>query len=239
MPFRLTLRKAAGRPLPISFRRVNKEGRYTNVMPSDNDAKSGGGRSWKSTLGVNEHSAEKRWDWITRGNGLDGDCLRATTPALPAVTQLDDGRRVFFNQLIAAFRGWKDARNDPSKSDSPLAVSPLGVEAVKHAVTISKPWLLTSFGKRALSHPEQYGMFMQTRNLLALQRFWLHLPASKPIALTQIAQEIDSEPETHPIMGWEQRNKQRLPRNYLRQNVETQIIRNDPATNQYLKSICK
>ncbi len=114
--------------------------RYTNVMPSDNDAKSGMGRSWKSTLGVNGHSAaEKRlrdldytWEW------LDGDCLRATTPALPAVAQLDDGRRVFFNQLIAAFRGWKDARNDPSKSIRHGDGSPLDVEAVKHAVTISE-----------------------------------------------------------------------------------------------------
>ena len=94
----------------------------------------------ESTLGVNEHSAaEKRlrdldytWEW------LDGDCLRATTPALPAVAQLDDGRRVFFNQLIAAFRGWKDARNDPSKSIRHGDGSPLDVEAVKHAVTISE-----------------------------------------------------------------------------------------------------
>ena len=133
--------------------------RYTNVMPSDNDAKSGMGRSWKSTLGVNGHSAaEKRlrdldytWEW------LDGDCLRATTPALPAA-QLDDGRRVFFNQLIAAFRGWKDARNDPSKSIRHGDGSPLDVEAVKHAVTISEALALTSFGKRRRCHPRQYGI---------------------------------------------------------------------------------
>jgi hypothetical protein len=35
---------------------------------------------------------------------------------LPAVRRLSDGRRTFFNQLIAAFQGWKDARNDPSKA---------------------------------------------------------------------------------------------------------------------------
>lgn len=42
--------------------------------------------------------------------------LRVTTPALPAVRELADGRKVFFNQLIAAFRGWKDARNEAGKS---------------------------------------------------------------------------------------------------------------------------
>jgi hypothetical protein len=42
---------------------------------------------------------------------LDRDELRVTPPVLPAIRQLDDGREVFFNQLIAAFRGWKDKRN--------------------------------------------------------------------------------------------------------------------------------
>jgi hypothetical protein len=32
------------------------------------------------------------------------------------VRELADGRRVFFNQLIAAYHGWKDRRNDPAKS---------------------------------------------------------------------------------------------------------------------------
>jgi hypothetical protein len=41
-----------------------------------------------------------------------------TTPCLPAVRALEDGRKVFFNQLIAAFRGWKDARNSAEKSIS-------------------------------------------------------------------------------------------------------------------------
>lgn len=92
--------------------------KYTNVMPGENDAGSGQGRSWRSTLGADTHEqAEARlqklgysWEW------LDNDCLKATTPVLPAVKKLDDGREVFFNQLIAAFRGWKDSRNDPSKS---------------------------------------------------------------------------------------------------------------------------
>ncbi len=113
--------------------------RYTNVMPTDNDANSGMGRSWKSTLGVKtRQAAESRlrelnytWEWIA------DDCLKATTPALPAVVQLEDGRRVFFNQLIAAFCGWKDTRNDPSKAICHGDGTPLDTEAVKKAVELS------------------------------------------------------------------------------------------------------
>lgn len=92
--------------------------RYTNVMPGTDDVGSGQGRSWRSTLGVDDRtSAEQRlrsleytWEW-----GED-DSLRATTPTLPAVRGIGSGRKSFFNQLIAAFRGWSDSRNDPSKS---------------------------------------------------------------------------------------------------------------------------
>jgi alpha-ketoglutarate-dependent taurine dioxygenase len=91
---------------------------YTNVMPSANDAQSGMGRSWQSTLSAaTREEAEARlaelgysWQWLEDG------CLQATTPVLPAVRELPSGRKAFFNQLIAAFQGWKDVRNDPSKA---------------------------------------------------------------------------------------------------------------------------
>jgi hypothetical protein len=92
--------------------------RYSNVMPGDNDAASGMGRSWRSTLRATTHEeAEARlarlgytWEWLA------DDCLRATTPILPAVRSLGDGRTSFFNQLIAASQGWKDRRNDPARA---------------------------------------------------------------------------------------------------------------------------
>ena len=92
--------------------------RYTNVMPGEDDAGSGQGRSWRSTLSVENCSeAEDRladlgydWQW------LDDGSLRMTSPRLDAVRTLEDGRQVFFNQLIAAFRGWSDSRNEASKS---------------------------------------------------------------------------------------------------------------------------
>lgn len=104
---------------PEFVARLEEEGvRYTNVMPGSDDAGSGQGRSWRSTLSVgDEAEAEARlkelgysWDW------LDDGSLRVTTAALPAVRTLEDGRKTFFNQLIAAFRGWADSRNDPNKA---------------------------------------------------------------------------------------------------------------------------
>ena len=105
---------------------------YTNVMPDEDDPESGQGRSWRSTFHAEDRAeAERRmselgyaWEW------RDGGVLAATTPVLGAVRTLDDGRRSFFNQLIAAFRGWKDARNDPSKSITFGDGSPLDVDAV-------------------------------------------------------------------------------------------------------------
>jgi alpha-ketoglutarate-dependent taurine dioxygenase len=91
---------------------------YTNVMAANADAGSSMGRSWRSTFRATTRAeAEDRlrrlgysWQW------LDHDALQVTTHALPAVRTLPDGRRTFFNQLIAATQGWKDARNDPSRA---------------------------------------------------------------------------------------------------------------------------
>ncbi|MEM7705938.1 MAG: TauD/TfdA family dioxygenase [Pseudomonadota bacterium] len=92
--------------------------RYVNVMPPHDDAESGQGRSWRSTLNAQDRqAAETRLEHLGYDAHWNSDgSLRATTPVLPAIRTLVDGRQVFFNQLIAAFRGWKDARNDPQKS---------------------------------------------------------------------------------------------------------------------------
>lgn len=92
--------------------------RYSQTMPAQEDLNSGQGRSWRSTLSVTDRQqAEQRlqklgyrWDWQC------DDGLRVTTPVLPAVRTLPSGATVFFNQLIAAYRGWQDARNQADKS---------------------------------------------------------------------------------------------------------------------------
>lgn len=113
--------------------------KYTNVMPGEDDPHSGMGRSWQSTLQVtSREEAECRlrelnysWEWMSDG------CLRATTPPLPAVMEVGPGRKSFFNQLIAAYCGWKDSRNDPSEAIRHGDGSKLDAEAVQFAVKLA------------------------------------------------------------------------------------------------------
>ncbi|MEO1573656.1 MAG: TauD/TfdA family dioxygenase [Pseudomonadota bacterium] len=118
--------------------------KYTNTMPGDDDPESGQGRSWRSTLNVDSaEAAEARlkslgysWDW------RDDGALTATTPALPAVRTLRDGRKVFFNQLIAAYRGWADLEKSIRfGDDSPMDAAGMAA-AVELAESLSfdVPW---------------------------------------------------------------------------------------------------
>ena len=112
--------------------------RYSNVMPNIDDLESGQGRSWRSTLSTEDKSAAEdklrklgyQWEW------LEQDSLRVTTAVLPAVRETDNGRQVFFNQLIAAFRGWKDARNATEKSIRFGDDSAISEEAMAKAIQI-------------------------------------------------------------------------------------------------------
>jgi len=113
---------------------------YSNVMPAEDDAQSGMGRSWRSTLGVDtKAAAEQRLaDLNYSHQWLEDGCLRATTPPLPAVMEVASGRKTFFNQLIAAYGGWKDSRNDPADAIRHGDGSKLDAEAVQQAINISE-----------------------------------------------------------------------------------------------------
>lgn len=95
---------------------LEKGVKYTTRMPYEDNHESGQGRSWKSTLSVDtKDQAETRlrelgysWEW-TKGDGL-----KAITPVLPAVRQLDNGIQTFYNQLIAAYLGWAGVKENPS-----------------------------------------------------------------------------------------------------------------------------
>lgn len=90
--------------------------KYTSRMPSEDMAESGQGRSWKGTLSVDTRDqAEGKlqelgysWQWNDDGS------LSAQTSTLPAVQTYSTGRKVFFNQLIAAYMGWEGVRDNPS-----------------------------------------------------------------------------------------------------------------------------
>ena len=125
---------------PQFVARLEAEGvRYTNVMPGDDDAGSGQGRSWRSTLSVETRAeaearlAELGYDWQWQEDGS----LRATTPALPAIRTLPDGRKSFFNQLIAAFRGWADSRNDPNRSITFGDTTPITAQDMAPAIALA------------------------------------------------------------------------------------------------------
>ena len=69
--------------------------------------------------------------------GVGFGSLKSTLPVLPAVHDLPTGRRTFFNQLIAAFRGWKDARNDPAKAVCFGDGAPVDREAMQAVIQLS------------------------------------------------------------------------------------------------------
>lgn len=114
--------------------------RYSQTMPAVDDLASGQGRSWRSTLSADSRMAAEsklaklgyEWRW-----GED-DALSVTTPVLPAIQRLEDGSHSFFNQLIAAFFGWKDARNDGQKAIRFGDGSPIDSEAMALAVTMAE-----------------------------------------------------------------------------------------------------
>ena len=96
---------------------LEREGvKYTTHMPSEDSPESGQGRSWKGTLSVDSiEAAEEKlsslgysWKWHEDGS------LSAQTAALPAIKSIEDGRRVFFNQIIAAYMGWSGAKENPA-----------------------------------------------------------------------------------------------------------------------------
>jgi hypothetical protein len=127
---------------------VKKGLKYTTHMPAQDDHDSGQGRSWRSTLSVEStEQAESKlaelgysWVWTAEGG------LKATTPVLPAVIDLGEGKQVFYNQLIAAYMGWKGVRENPSSAITFGDGTAIPVEGLERAVELSKkftfelPW---------------------------------------------------------------------------------------------------
>ncbi len=114
--------------------------KYTTLMPAEDSPESGQGRSWRGTLSVeSREQAEKKlrdlgysWEWT------DGGALKAQTSALPAIKTLDDGRKVLFNQLIAAYQGWQGVRENPQSALCYGDNSPLDKTYLDRMVAISQ-----------------------------------------------------------------------------------------------------
>lgn len=114
--------------------------KYTTHMPALDDINSGQGRSWQSTLSVNSQAeAEEKlkelgytWEW------QDDDSIKAITPVLPAVRILENGTKVFYNQLIAAYMGWEGVREDPSRAITFGDGSNIPLKGLENIVELSK-----------------------------------------------------------------------------------------------------
>jgi hypothetical protein len=126
--------------MPHFIKRCREKGAcYSLVMPGVPDQASGQGRSWRDTLGVESREAAEarlasldyQWQWLPE------ECLAVITPALPLIRQTSAGQEVFFNQLIAAFCGWQDQRNEQSRSVTYGDGTPIDEEDLKAATDIA------------------------------------------------------------------------------------------------------
>lgn len=118
LSYRVLERVAAAHPGFVA--RLKQEGvKYIRVAPEEDDPTSALGRSWKSTFkaGTREEAEERMradgftWEWLPNGD------LKTVSAPLQAVKPHPlTGRDQFFNQLIAAYTGWQDKRNDSKRA---------------------------------------------------------------------------------------------------------------------------
>lgn len=105
---------------PEFVQQVQEKGvRYVRVLSEEDDPSSAIGRGWKSTYWTEDKAqvetklsdAGYTWEWMDNGT------LKTISPILTGV-KVDERtrKRVFFNQMVAAYTGWKDSRNDPRKA---------------------------------------------------------------------------------------------------------------------------
>ncbi|CAF0954143.1 unnamed protein product [Didymodactylos carnosus] len=93
--------------------------RYTRILPDGDDNSSAIGRGWQSTYLTED---PKRAEELCKEQGtdyewLENGCLKTVTKVLPAI-RLDErtGKHSWFNSIVAAYKGWRDSRNDPKKA---------------------------------------------------------------------------------------------------------------------------
>jgi alpha-ketoglutarate-dependent taurine dioxygenase len=98
---------------------LEKNVRYTRILPEEDDPSSPIGRGWKSTfLTEDKKVAEERclehggsFEWLPNG------CLKTISKPLPAI-KLDPrtNKNTWFNSIVAVYYGWRDSRNKPEEA---------------------------------------------------------------------------------------------------------------------------
>lgn len=92
---------------------------YIRILGEDDDPSSPIGRGWHSTfLTKDKNEAEKRAARLgTKLEWLEDGGVKTIMGPIPAIkVDRSRGRKIWFNSMVAAFTGWKDARNDPEKA---------------------------------------------------------------------------------------------------------------------------
>ena len=121
---------------------------YNSIMSSGDELISGQGRSWQKTLGVSsKNDAEAKlselgysWNWI------EGDNLSVTTKPLKATKELENGKKSFFNQVIAASLGWKKSSKNqiaPVRFGNNQEIDQLAIEHISElaqSLTLLRSW---------------------------------------------------------------------------------------------------
>ena len=121
---------------------------YNSIMSSGDELISGQGRSWQKTLGVStKNDAEAKllelgysWDWI------EGDNLSVTTKPLKATKELENGKKSFFNQVIAASLGWKKSSKNqiaPVRFGNDQEINQSAIEHISElaqSLTLLRSW---------------------------------------------------------------------------------------------------
>ncbi|KAK1362872.1 Clavaminate synthase [Heracleum sosnowskyi] len=91
---------------------------YTRVLGEDDDPLSPIGRGWKSTFLTKDKSiAEERAAKLGMKLEWMEDSVKTIMGPIPAIKyDKERQRKIWFNSMVAAYTGWKDARNDPVKA---------------------------------------------------------------------------------------------------------------------------
>lgn len=139
---------------PEFIQRLEQVGlRYSRVMTRHDRPHSAIGRGWENTLNVSSKREVERvlankgygWEWLGGAEDKE-DKLREISPVLNGVYRAEDGRRSFFNQMVAVWGGWRDELNEPEaciRFGDGGHVAPAVMEVVKRVMDthrVSVPW---------------------------------------------------------------------------------------------------
>ncbi|KAF7028253.1 hypothetical protein CFC21_040207 [Triticum aestivum] len=106
---------------------------YTRVLGEGDDPSSPIGRGWQSTfLTKDKFVAEERAAKLGMKLEWTHDGVKTVMGPIPAVKWDESrGRKIWFNSMVAAYTGWKDARNDPVKAVTFGDGSPLPADVIE------------------------------------------------------------------------------------------------------------